>query len=90
METTETYANKKWWGESLTVWGTIVTALSTILPVIGPFIGLDISAELIQQFGDTVAKLIQIIGGVTGTTMALYGRSRATTKLTRRSMEMKI
>ncbi|MGH1405963.1 MAG: TIGR02594 family protein [Rhodomicrobiaceae bacterium] len=87
---TETYNNKKWWGESLTVWGTIVTALSTILPVIGPFIGLDISAELIQQFGDTVAKLIQIIGGVTGTTMALYGRSRATTKLTRRSMEMKI
>ncbi|GAA6213043.1 hypothetical protein NBRC116602_27840 [Hyphomicrobiales bacterium 4NK60-0047b] len=90
METSETYNSKKWWGESLTVWGTIVTALATILPVIGPFIGLDISAELIRQFGDTVAKLIQIIGGVTGTSMALYGRARATTTLTRRSMEMKI
>lgn len=90
METTEKYNEKKWWGESLTVWGTIVTALATILPIIGPFIGLDISAELVHQFGDTVAKLIQIIGGVTGTSMALYGRARATTTLTRRSMEMKI
>ncbi len=90
METTEKYSEKKWWGESLTVWGTIVTALSTILPIIGPFIGLDISAELVQQFGETVAKLIQIIGGITGTSMALYGRARASTTLSRRSMEMKI
>lgn len=80
----------KWWGESLTIWGTIVTALSTILPVLGPFIGFDISAELIQQFGDTVAKLIQIIGGVTGTSMAIIGRTRATTSLTRRSVNVKI
>lgn len=90
MNTTHLNDKSKWWGESLTVWGTIVTALSTILPIIGPFIGLDISAELIQQFGETVAKLIQIIGGVTGTSMALYGRARASTKLTRRSMEMKV
>ncbi len=90
METSEKYNEQKWWGESLTVWGTIVTALSTILPILGPFLGLDVSAELIQQFGETVAKLIQIIGGVTGTSMALYGRARATTSLSRRSMEMKI
>lgn len=90
MNTTHMNDKSKWWGESLTVWGTIVTALSTILPIIGPFIGLDISAELIQQFGDTVAKLIQIIGGITGTSMALYGRARASTKLTRRSMEVKV
>ena len=90
MNTPHMNDKTKWWGESLTVWGTIVTALSTILPIIGPFIGLDISAELIQQFGDTVAKLIQIIGGITGTSMALYGRARASTKLTRRSMEVKV
>lgn len=90
MQTTQMNDNSKWWAESLTVWGTIVTALSTILPAVGPFIGVDISAELIQHFGDTVAKLIQIIGGITGTSMALYGRARATTKLTRRPMEMKV
>ena len=82
--------SQKWWGESLTVWGTIVTALSTILPVIGPFFGLDITSEMIEQFGDSVTKLIQIIGGVTGTSMALYGRARAETSLTRRSISMKL
>ena len=82
--------SQKWWGESLTVWGTIVTALSTILPVIGPFFGLDITSEMIEQFGDSVTKLIQIIGGVTGTIMALYGRARAETSLTRRPISMKI
>lgn len=80
----------KWWGESLTVWGTIITALSTVLPVMGPFIGLNISAELILQFGDTVAKLIQIIGGITGTTMALYGRARANQQLVRKPMAIKL
>ena len=90
MQTDPYDETKKWWGESLTVWGTIVTALATILPIIGPFIGIDISGEMIRQFGETVAKLIQIIGGLTGTTMALYGRSRATTKLTRKTMEMKL
>ena len=76
----------KWWGESLTVWGTIVTALSTVLPVIGPFIGLDITAELIQQLGETVARLLQAIGGVIGVIMAIYGRFRATAPLQRRAL----
>lgn len=89
MTTTSNDA-QKWWGESLTIWGTIVTALSTILPILGPFIGFDISAELIQQFGETVAKLIQIIGGVTGTSMAIIGRTRVSTKLIRRSVNVKI
>ncbi len=90
MVTETTITNSKWWGESLTIWGTIVTALSTILPVIGPFIGLDISAEMIEQLGETVTRLIQIIGGITGTTMTLYGRTRADTRLTRRAINMKI
>ena len=58
--------------------------------MIGPFFGLDITSEMIEQFGDSVTKLIQIIGGVTGTSMALYGRARAETSLTRRPISMKI
>lgn len=80
----------KWWGESLTIWGAIVTALSTILPVLGPFIGIDVTAGMIQQFGEIVTQLIQIIGGLTGTAMTFYGRARADTRLARRPLELKI
>lgn len=90
MVTEDNASNTKWWGESLTVWGSIVTALSTILPVLGPFIGLDISAEMIEQLGETVTRLVQIIGGITGTTMTLYGRTRANTSLTRRAINVKL
>ena len=85
-----TINRKKWWAESLTVWGTIVTALSTILPLVGPLFGLDITSEMVEQFGASVTNLIQIIGGLTGTSMALYGRSRARAKLTRRKMLVKV
>lgn len=74
----------KWWGESLTIWGTIVTGLSTVLPIIGPFIGLDISAAMIEQLGQTVATLLQALGGVIGTLMAIYGRFRARAPLQQR------
>lgn len=87
---TPTSTDRKWWGESLTVWGAIVTALSTLLPVLGPLFGLDISAEMIEQFGETVARLIQLFGGLTGTTMTLYGRARATGPLTRREIGLRV
>ncbi len=88
--TTTQDQTKKWWGESLTIWGAIVTALSTILPVLGPFIGIDVTAGMIQQFGETVTQLIQIIGGLTGTGMTFYGRARAETALARRPLNLKI
>lgn len=87
---TTTSTDRKWWGESLTVWGAIVTALSTLLPVLGPLIGLDISSEMIEQFGETVARLIQLFGGLTGTAMTLYGRARATSPLTRREIGLRV
>lgn len=90
MTNTQPTDKQKWWAESLTIWGTIVTALSTILPILGPFIGLDISAQMIEQFGKTVAELIQLIGGLSGTSMALYGRLRAGSKLTRRNLSLRV
>ena len=81
---------QKWWGESLTIWGAIVTALSTVLPVISPLFGFDITAEVIRQFGDNIAQLIQIIGGVTGTSMTIFGRVRATSRLGRRNLNLKL
>ena len=38
----------------MTIQGIIVTTLSTVLPVLGPVFGLNITAELVHQLGDNV------------------------------------
>jgi hypothetical protein len=53
----------KWWGNSMTIQGIIVTTLSTVLPVLGPVFGLNITAELIHQLGDNVVTFAQAAGG---------------------------
>ena len=71
----------KWWLQSLTVWGTIITGLSTVLPIIGPFVGINLSGALIVQFGDQITHVLQALGGVIGTIMAITGRFRASAPL---------
>ena len=78
----------KWWGESMTMWGVVVTGLSTVLPVLGPVFGLNITAELIRQLGDNVVLFGQAAGGLVGTIMTIYGRARATTTLERRQITL--
>jgi hypothetical protein len=78
----------KWWASSMTIWGAVVTALSTVLPVIGPVLGLNIPPELIHQLGDQVVVLAQAVGGVAGTILTIYGRARATTALERRQVTL--
>ena len=80
----------KWWAQSLTVWGTIVTALATVLPIIGPFIGLNVSGTLIANFGDQVSHILEALGGVLGTVMAIVGRFRANAPLQQSVMTLKI
>ena len=80
----------KWWGQSLTVWGTIITAASTVLPVLGPLIGLDITAEMIRQLGGQGVQVVQALGGLAGSIMAIYGRFRATTRLERRAVTLQL
>ena len=70
----------------MTIWGAIVTALTTVLPVIGPLLGYDISADMVAQFGENVARIIQATGGVIGTIMTIFGRLRTTAPLERRRM----
>jgi len=81
-------APAKWWGASMTIWGAVVTALSTVLPVVGPILGLNIPPELIQMLGDQVVLLAQAAGGVGGTILTIYGRARATTALERRHVTL--
>ena len=78
----------KWWGASMTIWGAGLTALSTVLPLLGSAVGLDIRPDIIEQAGEYTVDIIQIIGGVIGTVMTIYGRIRATTRLIRQEMRM--
>jgi uncharacterized protein (TIGR02594 family) len=78
----------KWWGHSLTIWGTLITAASTVLPVIGPLLGIDVTPDLIRSLGDGIVQTIQAVGGVIGTIMAIAGRARATAPLIRRPISL--
>ncbi len=56
-------AAPKWWGESMTIWGALITALATVLPAVGPLIGLDITGEVIRQVGGQAAQAFQAMAG---------------------------
>jgi uncharacterized protein (TIGR02594 family) len=80
----------KWWGHSMTIWGTLITALSTVLPLLGPAFGFDIKPDLIRQLGDNLVVVAQAVSGLAGTIMALYGRASATSLLERRNVTLQI
>ena len=72
----------------MTIWGVVVTTLSTVLPALGPVLGLNITAELIRQLGDNVVLFGQAVGGLIGTVLAIYGRMRTSTPLERRQITL--
>ncbi|MDH4981309.1 TIGR02594 family protein [Hyphomicrobium sp. D-2] len=80
----------KWWGQSITIWGAMITALSTVLPAIGPAFGVDITGDLVREAGEGIVQTVQAVGGLIGTLMTIYGRMRASTGLTQRSVQMKL
>jgi lysozyme family protein len=80
----------KWWGHSITIWGTLITALTTVLPLLGPALGLDIKPELVRQLGDNLVAVAQAVTGLAGTLMALYGRAIAVAQLERRNVTLQI
>ena len=67
------------WAQSLTIWGALITALSTVAPAFGPMIGLELTPDLVRQAGEQLVSVTQAIGGLVGTIMTIYGRARATT-----------
>lgn len=83
-------ADGKWWGQSMTIWGALLTAMSTVLPLLGPILGLDLTPDLVQRLGQDVVVLVQALGGVIGTILTILGRMRATTLLERRPVRLKL
>ncbi|WP_072387551.1 TIGR02594 family protein [Hyphomicrobium sp. CS1BSMeth3] len=85
--TTKPYApteTKSWW-QSMTIWGTVLTAITTVLPLVGVVLGISITPELAEEIGQNIILVIQAAGGLIGTLMALFGRTRATALLQVRS-----
>jgi hypothetical protein len=80
----------KWWAASRTIWGAFITALATVLPTLGPFLGFTIPPELIHQLGEQVILLMQALVGLAGTILTVYGRVRATTPLERRRIVLNL
>lgn len=73
----------KWWGQSMTIWGALITALATVAPAVGPVVGVDISSEAIRQVGGQAAQAVQAIAGLFGTVLTIWGRARAAQPLQR-------
>jgi uncharacterized protein (TIGR02594 family) len=88
--TPETAADSKWWGSSLTIWGTLITAVSTVAPVLLSMLGVDLPASLIQTLGHDLITFAQAAGGLAGTAMTIAGRFRASTPLERRPLSLKV
>ena len=71
----------KWWGHSITIWGVIVTTLTTVLPIVARALGYDLSAQVVQDLGSQLTALMQALGGIAGIVMTIVGRARATQPL---------
>jgi hypothetical protein len=80
----------KWWAQSMTIWGAVITALATVLPTIGPLLDLDITPELIRELGERVVAVVQAVAGLIGTILTIYGRVRATTSIGRQQITMRV
>ena len=88
--TSDTQPAGKWWGQSITIWGAVITGLSTVLPALGPAFGIDITGDLVREAGAGIVQTVQAVGGLIGTLMTIYGRVRATKPLAQRSMQVKL
>ncbi len=79
-----TATNSTGWWSSMTIWGTLLTAMTTVLPIFGVLVGVSITPDIADRLGQDIVLVVQAIGGLIGTIMALLGGSRAVTLLHRR------
>lgn len=89
-KTVETPGDGKWWVESKTIWGALITAAAAVVPVLGPLIGLELSGEVVRQAGEQTVSAMQAIAGLFGTLLTIYGRISAVQRLTRRVVNVKL
>lgn len=83
-------ANTKWWLQSKTIWGALITAAATVLPVLGPMIGIELPGEVVRQAGEQTISAVQALSGLFGTLLTIYGRLSATVPLVRMAVSLKV
>ena len=83
-------AQGKWWAQSKTVWGALITAAATVIPVLGPLIGIELSGEVVRQAGEQTISAVQALAGLFGTLLTLYGRLKADGPLTRKDVNVRL
>lgn len=84
-----TEVNAKWWGHSMTIWGTIVTMLSVVVPAAAPVTGIDISGDEVRDAGEHTVEAIQAVGALVGTLLTIFGRMRARQPIERSLFKIK-
>ena len=67
----------KWWGHSMTIWGVILTSLTTVLPLLARAIGIDLPTQDVADLGTQLMTLFQAIGSIAGIVVTICGRARA-------------
>ena len=82
-------SDRPWWGGSMTIWGALVTAVSTVAPAVLFAFGIDVPGALIEQLGSDIAIVAQAVGGLVGTIMTIVGYVRASAPGTRGSLTAK-
>ncbi|MEQ1697884.1 MAG: TIGR02594 family protein [Hyphomicrobiaceae bacterium] len=80
----------KWWGQSLTIWGAIITGLAAVLPAVGPAFGFNVSPATVHTAADQIMGIAQAAMGLAGTLAAIYGRTRAIQPLIQRTVTLKV
>ncbi len=87
---TATTQTGKWWAQSKTIWGALITAAAGVVPLLGPLIGIELSPETITQAGDQTLAVVQAITALVGTLLTIFGRLKAQGPLTRRSVSVRL
>jgi len=80
----------KWWAHSKTIWGALIAAAAVVVPVITPLFGIDVSADDVRAFGTRVDQLLQVLAGLTGTVLTVWGRLTASAELTTREVRVRV
>jgi lysozyme family protein len=62
---------------SMTLWGTVLTVVSTVLPVVAQAYGIPLTPDMVTGLGQEAATTLQALLGLLGSGMAIYGRVRA-------------
>ena len=51
--------------------GTLLTAITTVLPLVGVVLGVSITPDIAERIGQDIVLVVQALGGLIGTVMAL-------------------